>query len=228
MKDKRLPRPGETILDLARGTLHRGGRLVMLRPKTFEILAFLAGKAGQVVGKEELLQGVWPGLAVTEDSITQGIRDVRRSLAEEGPAIIRTVPRRGYLFELPETGFRLVSAEPQAIAETGQAMAEPKVAVLAFHLSVGVQDRRGLFDEVANRIAAALCCFRTVSVLEAPAAAALAQTPPEAMQSALAQAGLPGGRPGRARRGWLRCRHRLVRYLVGATAVDTAFLLSAR
>ncbi|CAM5775308.1 hypothetical protein LMIY3S_04959 [Labrys miyagiensis] len=190
MADELPPHSDETVLDLARGTLHRGGRLVMLRPKTLEILAFLACRPGRVVSKEELLKAVWPRLAVTGNSLTQGIRDARRSLADESAAIIRTVPRRGYLFHFPERGFRLVRDEPARPAACPSVRHEPTVAVLPFRLAADVEERRGVFDETAADIAAALRRFETFVVLETTTASALASTPPPGMQPALAQAGV--------------------------------------
>jgi hypothetical protein len=39
---------------------------------------------------------VWPGIAVTNDSLVQYIHDIRRVLKDDAQAIVKTVPRRGY------------------------------------------------------------------------------------------------------------------------------------
>jgi DNA-binding winged helix-turn-helix (wHTH) protein len=41
-----------------------------LRPKTFAVLLQMADRARCVVGKKERLDAVWPGLVVTDDSLT--------------------------------------------------------------------------------------------------------------------------------------------------------------
>ncbi len=84
-------------LDPARGVLHRpDGAEIGLRPKTTDVLCHLARKAGQVVSRDELMEEVWPGVVVTDDSITQCIAEIRRALGEEGAQLVRTWPKRGY------------------------------------------------------------------------------------------------------------------------------------
>lgn len=89
---------GAHELDLDRGVLTLNGQPVHLRAKSFTLLACLARNAGRVVGKDELLEAVWPGVIVTEDSLTQAVSDLRRVLGAEVP---RTVTRRGYVLDLP-------------------------------------------------------------------------------------------------------------------------------
>jgi pimeloyl-ACP methyl ester carboxylesterase/DNA-binding winged helix-turn-helix (wHTH) protein len=86
------------IVDLRRCALRCGQEEIRLRPRSFDVLRYLAEHAGRVVPKEELIQAVWPGVFVTDDSLVQCIRDVRKALSDTPHHIIRTVPRRGYLF----------------------------------------------------------------------------------------------------------------------------------
>lgn len=86
------------VLDPRRGLMRGDGTDVQLRTKSLELLAFLISRAGQIVSKDELLEHVWEGMAVSEDSLTQCVHDVRRALADSEQDLIRTVPRRGYLF----------------------------------------------------------------------------------------------------------------------------------
>ena len=53
-----------------------------------------------MIGKEELIRAVWPALFVTDDALVQCVRDVRHALSDEAHRIIKTVPRRGYLFSV--------------------------------------------------------------------------------------------------------------------------------
>ncbi len=69
-----------------------------LRAQSACVLAVLASRRGQIVGKEELHAAVWGDIAVTEDSLVQCIGDIRRALGAARDAI-RTVPRRGYCLE---------------------------------------------------------------------------------------------------------------------------------
>ena len=94
---------GDYTLDLARGALLRSGADVKLRPKSFEVLRLLVERHGRLVTKEELLDAVWGRTVVTEGSIVQCLIDVRRAIGDESQQMIKTVPRRGYIFDLPVT-----------------------------------------------------------------------------------------------------------------------------
>jgi adenylate cyclase len=88
-------------LDLKRGCLHGAAGEIRLRPKSFEVLRHLIENAGRLVSKEELLKTVWPRLVVADESLTQCVSDVRRALGDGSQGLIRTVPRRGYMFLAP-------------------------------------------------------------------------------------------------------------------------------
>jgi len=91
-------------LDVPRAEFTRAGKSVPLRPKTFTLLRYLACNAGRVISKAELLAQVWPGVVVTDDSLSQCVGELRTALAERGPILIRTLPKRGYLFDASVTG----------------------------------------------------------------------------------------------------------------------------
>src|SRR3954454_7604316 len=87
-------------LDLGRGQLRDAdGTEIPLRPKSFDLLRVLTENAGRTLGKDILLDAVWPQVHVTEDSLVQCVRDIRRALRDEGGGILRTVARRGYLLD---------------------------------------------------------------------------------------------------------------------------------
>ncbi|PBC06430.1 transcriptional regulator [Mesorhizobium sp. WSM3859] len=162
-------RIGGAVLDLDRGTLRRDGEIVPIRPKTLELLAFLTRNPGRVLSKDELMQAVWPGIIVTEDSLTQSIRDARKSIGDEAQALIRTVPRRGYLFQ-PE-----IEAAPAPVGAMAAARAEPMVAILPFQVDPVDGTAKALFDGAVEEITNALSYFKTVAVLARHSAFALAE-----------------------------------------------------
>src|SRR5215475_13172821 len=93
----------DLTLDLRREELRDAtGARIELRNRSFSILRHLATNADRVVTKDELLEANWPGVTVTEDSLTQCISEIRRALGQAGRELIRTVPRRGYIVILPE------------------------------------------------------------------------------------------------------------------------------
>jgi predicted ATPase/DNA-binding winged helix-turn-helix (wHTH) protein len=89
---------GEFTLDVVRGCLLKQGEDIKLRPKVYETLKYLVEHSGQLIGKKELMQAVWPNSFVTDDSLVQCTLELRRALDDRGQQLLKTVPRRGYLF----------------------------------------------------------------------------------------------------------------------------------
>jgi TolB-like protein/Tfp pilus assembly protein PilF len=89
------------MLDLTRGCLLAGDREIELRPKSFEMLRYLVENAGRLIPKNELIKAVWPNTTVGDESLTRCVSDVRLAIGDTDQRVIRTVPRRGYLFAAP-------------------------------------------------------------------------------------------------------------------------------
>jgi len=79
-------------------SLRCGAREIEIRPKSFAVLQYLAEHAGRVVSKDELMRAVWRNAVVTDDSLVQCVRDIRLALDDPSGKLVRTLPRRGYLF----------------------------------------------------------------------------------------------------------------------------------
>ena len=103
-------------LDLIRGSISRGGKQVDLRPKTFQVLRVLVENAGRLIAKDEIIQAVWPDVVVTEDSLVQCVRELRLAFGDGDQKIIRTVPRRGYLFDAPVSFQQAETAAQKTLA----------------------------------------------------------------------------------------------------------------
>ncbi|MFC7739300.1 winged helix-turn-helix domain-containing protein [Roseomonas sp. GCM10028921] len=132
-------------LDLARGCLHGpDGGVLLLRPKSFDVLRHLLEHPGRLVSREELMEAVWPEVIVTDDSITHCITEVRRALGDEGQRILRTVPRRGYLLEAKVTSGG-AGAEVTYVAETeDRVAAERKTGSIGGAFGPTLSDRCSL------------------------------------------------------------------------------------
>src|SRR5215471_13045899 len=121
---------GGLTLDLRREVLRDAtGTPIELRNRSFGVLRHLATNAGRVVTKEELLSVNWPGVTVTEDSLTQCISEIRRALGDAGRDLIRTVPRRGYMIVLDDRS--LTGAATPALANPRRVAwyRHPRVAI---------------------------------------------------------------------------------------------------
>ena len=97
----------------------------------------------------------WPGVTVTEDSLTQCISEIRRVLGDAGRDLIRTVPRRGYMIAFPEQAPRLPATAPSG----------PTVAVLPFENNTGDARQDGLADGLTRQTISALGRFGELRVL---------------------------------------------------------------
>ncbi len=92
----------------------------VLRPQSFATLRYLIESPNRLVTKDELMQAVWHGVAVTDDSLVQCIHEIRRVLGDDRHAVLQTAARRGY---------RLV-IRPEPVAVTPPTGAS--IAVLRF------------------------------------------------------------------------------------------------
>ena len=99
-------------LDVAQGSIRdREGRELELRPKSFDLLHYFVRNAGRLLPRNELMDVVWPGVFVSDDSLTQCVAEIRRALKEDGDRLLRTLPKRGYIFSAELSG---VSARDSA------------------------------------------------------------------------------------------------------------------
>lgn len=91
---------GPFILDPAERLLTRDGEPVSLRAKAFDTLCALVENPGHLMTKDELIQRVWPGTFVEDNSLSQSVLLIRKALGgeSEGARYIETVPGRGYRF----------------------------------------------------------------------------------------------------------------------------------
>ena len=96
---------GNFELDEELYALRRRGRPVKLEPKVFDVLAFLLRRRARVVTKDELLDALWPGEAVSESVLPRCIAAARRAVGDTRGRgkIIQTLHRRGYRFVAPVT-----------------------------------------------------------------------------------------------------------------------------
>ncbi len=141
-------------LDRERRDLRRsGGAAITLRPKTFDVLALLAAKPGQLVLKQELMTAIWPNVHVGEDSLFQCIRELRLALGDEQRRLIKVVSGRGYRLDA-----EIVDTD---IAETSQS------AISIEPATAGTEPARGRFGlgRTGIIVAAALALTAAVAIV---------------------------------------------------------------
>ena len=91
---------GPFCLERGAYRLSRGSEALALPPKVLDLLFLLVSRPSSLVSKDEILQTLWPDVAVTDNAITQVISELRQALDDDpaAPKYVQTVPRKGYRF----------------------------------------------------------------------------------------------------------------------------------
>jgi non-specific serine/threonine protein kinase len=120
------PAPAQAAIEFGRFSVlpHRRellaeGRPLELGGRAFDVLMALIGASGAVLGKDVLMERVWPDRIVEENNLQAQISALRRAFGADRD-LIRTIAGRGYQF----TGdIRTVSTRPDA--QVTARMAQP-------------------------------------------------------------------------------------------------------
>src|SRR5882724_9756919 len=97
--DRKL-RFGRFELSIGERMLRRDGDVLPLGGRALDILIYLADRAGEVIGKQELIDHVWSDVTVEEGSLRVHIAAIRKALSDGqfGNRYIANVKARGYSF----------------------------------------------------------------------------------------------------------------------------------
>jgi DNA-binding winged helix-turn-helix (wHTH) protein len=103
-------------VDLRSGELRKNGENVKLPEQSFQILAMLVERPGEVVFRREIQKRLWPNDTVVEfeNSINAAIKRLRLALGDSAdqPRYIETLARRGYRFICPSNVERRAWSPP--------------------------------------------------------------------------------------------------------------------
>jgi TolB-like protein len=127
---------GDCEMDIAAREFRRGGTSVRLEPQVFDLLRLLIENRHRVVGREELIERIWDGRAVSDAAVSSRIKSARQAVGDDGE-------RQGVIRTHHGVGFRFVGtvAAPSAMANDCVAASEaperaastrPSIAVLPF------------------------------------------------------------------------------------------------
>jgi TolB-like protein/DNA-binding winged helix-turn-helix (wHTH) protein/Tfp pilus assembly protein PilF len=103
------------VFDPDAAGLLESGQPVALEPQVFSLLKYLVENRGRIVSKDELIDEIWQGRAISDAALNTRIRAVRRALGDDRAQqkYLRTYPKRGFQFVAPVAQ---VSAEEAASA----------------------------------------------------------------------------------------------------------------
>lgn len=168
----RLLRVADVIVDLECRELERDAGTVELQQRVFDLLVVLLREPHVLHTRASLFQRVWPGVVVEDANLSQAVWVLRGALGDERRGWIRTVPKRGYLFEPPERP-RPVELPVPAAAARGLPSVPTPVPVPDRGRSVR-RRRWALAAALSGMLAAVLVAATLVG---RPALPALAETP---------------------------------------------------
>ena len=91
---------GPFVLEPDLRRLLRDSDEIALPPKAFDVLVLLVRARHRVLTKHELLDVVWRGTNVLDNTLTQRIREIREALGDEArnSRYVRTISRVGFRF----------------------------------------------------------------------------------------------------------------------------------
>ena len=175
---------GPFTLDRGAYRLQKGDAPLALPPKVLDLLFLLVSRPSSLVTKEDILQALWPDVAVTDNAITQVVSDLRQALGDSSsePKYVQTVPRRGYRFvasvEAEEAPAAKTSVErTTGSAEVSRADGTRTIAVLDFTNMTGDAGLDWLSAGIAETVTNDLRAIRELNVLDRMLVAAAAQRP---------------------------------------------------
>jgi DNA-binding winged helix-turn-helix (wHTH) protein/tetratricopeptide (TPR) repeat protein len=134
-------------LDLRAQRLAVNGRTIDLRPKSWDLLKYMAVRPGLLLTKDELVEALWGDRIVTEASLNQAVRELRKALGDDAraPRYIETVHRRGFRF-IADTEAHDNSRQPDTATHGPQKLFGRKQEIARLHelLNVAASGQRQL------------------------------------------------------------------------------------
>jgi TolB-like protein/DNA-binding winged helix-turn-helix (wHTH) protein len=178
---------GTFVLDPGSETLRTAaGVRIPLRAKSFTLLQLMVENTGQLLTRKSIMDSLWPNVFVTDDSVTQCVGDIRVALGREWSHLLRTIRRRGYIFdagavlgeadavEAHESEVTFGQMRPSLNGKACRALISVGAAIIntAPH---GSESRTGGFDRTDGRPSVAVLPFYAATPGEAYVATGLSE-----------------------------------------------------
>jgi len=149
-------------LDLGDERLWRGDQPIPLSNKAFELLRLFVSNPKRLLTKDEILDGVWGEISVSEGLVKEYVHDLRFALGDDprNPQFIETVRGRGYRFL---GGVDTVGQAEGADRQTP--LNKPSIAILPFTNMSGDPGQEYFSDGITEEIITELSRFRSLFVI---------------------------------------------------------------
>jgi len=165
-------------IDLQRSELRNAGEPVSVETRVFNLLCLLIGNHDRLVTKDEIIEVVWDGRAISDSAISTAIKETRKAVGDDGTrqAKIATVHGRGFrcVADVKIRG----SANAAVLESTGTNEPEgkldttipsfggkPSIAVIPFQILSKLEEERPLADAIPAELISALSRLRWINVI---------------------------------------------------------------
>ncbi len=130
----------DLVIDFDAGVVEKDGEKLVLPDLTWRTLCCLVSRKGAIVTVDELIKSIWGDLDITNETVTQRIKLLRRELGDNGqnPRYIGTVRNRGFQFLPSGENQSSLEALPIAPGVSPKAQRVPAkiIAVLVLFLTL--------------------------------------------------------------------------------------------
>lgn len=176
---------GSHVVDTLTLDITREGKTFAVEPKVFDLLVLLIENRHRVVTRDEIVEKLWQGRAISDDAVSTCVKAARRALGDDGRSqgIIRTIHRRGFRLvgevvteetvparPVPEAAARATgSGVVPRMADSGSAEPardKPSIAVLPFENMSADPQQAFLADGIAEDILTTLAKIRHILVID--------------------------------------------------------------
>jgi adenylate cyclase len=160
-------------LDTDRRELHRGVEAVLISPQEFDLLDYLIRNSDRVVSKDDIIQAIWKGRAISDTALTTRLNAVRNAIGDSGQSqrLIKTFPRRGFRF-VGEIRGQEKAASGNIADDRNQPSQpaltlpdKPSIAILPFSNLSSDPEQDYFADGIVDDIITALSRFKSVFVI---------------------------------------------------------------
>jgi TolB-like protein len=159
-------------LDTDRRELRRGSEAVPIAPQEFDLLNYLIRNREHVVSKDEIIQAIWKGRAISDTALTTRLNAVRTAIGDSGETqrLVKTLPRRGFRFvgEIKEQNESSMDAASSGVVPQQHFPAlpeKPSIAILPFANLSSDPEQDYFADGTVDDIITALSRFKSVFVI---------------------------------------------------------------
>lgn len=159
------------VLDTDRRELHHGPAAVSIAPQVFDLLEYLIRNRERVVSKDDLINAIWNGRAVSDAALTTRLNVARSAIGDTGEEqrLIKTLPRKGLRFigSVQKVGGPVqAEAADSAVQPPKLALPDkPSIAVLPFENMSGDPEQDYFADGLVEDIITALSRFKALFVI---------------------------------------------------------------